>query len=48
MKRAQTGDLTVRFDNPYKGEIHQLGDAFNSMVAKTDELFETGLSGAET
>lgn len=40
MKRAQTGDLTVRFENPYKGEIHQLGDAFNSMVAKTDELLK--------
>lgn len=40
MKRAQTGDLTVRFDNHYKGEIHQLGDAFNSMVAKTDELLK--------
>lgn len=40
MKRAQTGDLTVRFDNHYKGEIHQLGDAFNSMVEKTDELLK--------
>ena len=40
MKQAQTGDLTVRFDNHYKGEIHQLGDAFNSMVAKTDELLK--------
>lgn len=40
MKKAQTGDLTVRFDNHYKGEIHQLGDAFNSMVAKIDELLK--------
>lgn len=38
MKRAQTGDLTVRFDNHYQGEIGQLGDSFNSMVNKIDEL----------
>ncbi len=38
MKRAQTGDLTVRFDNHYQGEIGQLGDAFNSMVDKINEL----------
>lgn len=40
MKKAQTGDLTVRFENHYKGEIHQLGDSFNSMVAKIDELLK--------
>lgn len=40
MKKAQTGNLTVRFDNHYKGEIHQLGDAFNSMVVKIDELLK--------
>lgn len=38
MKRAQTGDLTVHFDNHYQGEIGQLGDAFNSMVDKINEL----------
>lgn len=38
MRRAQTGDLTVRFDNHYKGEIGQLGDAFNSMVDKINKL----------
>lgn len=38
MKRAQTGDLTVHFDNHYKGEIHQLGDAFNTMVNNMNEL----------
>ncbi len=38
MKRAQTGDLTVRFDNHYQGEIGQLGNSFNSMVNKIDEL----------
>lgn len=38
MKRAQTGDLTVRFDNHYQGEIGQLGDAFNAMVDKINEL----------
>ncbi len=38
MKRAQTGDLSVRFDNHYKGEIRQLGDAFNAMVDKINEL----------
>ena len=40
MKRAQTGDLDVHFDNHYKGEIRQLGDAFNSMVDKIKELLE--------
>lgn len=40
MKRAQTGDLDVHFDNYYKGEIRQLGDAFNSMVDKIKELLE--------
>ncbi len=40
MKRAQTGDLTVRFDNHYQGEIGQLGDAFNSMVNKINELLQ--------
>lgn len=38
MKRAQTGDLTVHFNNQYEGEIGQLGDAFNSMVDKINEL----------
>ncbi len=38
MKRAQTGDLTVRFHNHYQGEIGQLGDAFNAMVDKINEL----------
>ncbi|MDC7287658.1 sensor histidine kinase [Blautia schinkii] len=40
MKRAQTGDLTVHFDNHYKGEIGQLGEAFNSMVDKINELLD--------
>lgn len=40
MKKAQTGDLTVHFDNHYKGEIGQLGDAFNSMVDKIKDLLE--------
>lgn len=40
MKRAQTGDLSVHFDNHYKGEIRQLGDSFNSMVDKINELLE--------
>lgn len=38
MIRAQTGDLTVRFDNHYRGEIGQLGDSFNAMVDKINEL----------
>lgn len=38
MKKAQTGDLSVHFDNHYKGEIRQLGDSFNSMVDKINEL----------
>ncbi len=38
MKKAQTGDLSVHFDNHYKGEIKQLGDSFNSMVDKINEL----------
>lgn len=38
MQKAQTGDLTVHFDNHYKGEIGQLGDAFNSMVDKINKL----------
>lgn len=40
MKKAQTGDLTVHFDNHYKGEIGQLGEAFNSMVDKINDLLE--------
>lgn len=40
MKRAQTGDFDVHFDNHYKGEIRQLGDAFNSMVDRISELLE--------
>lgn len=40
MKRAQTGDLTVHFENHYKGEIGQLGDAFNSMVDKINQLLK--------
>lgn len=40
MKRAQTGDLTVRFDNHYKGEIGQLGDSFNAMVDKINVLLK--------
>ena len=38
MKKAQTGDMTVRFENHYKGEIGQLGDSFNAMVEKINEL----------
>ena len=38
MRKAQTGDLTVHFDNHYKGEIGQLGDAFNSMVDQINKL----------
>ncbi len=38
MKKAQTGDMTVRFENHYKGEIRQLGDSFNAMVEKINEL----------
>lgn len=40
MKKAQTGDMTVRFENHYKGEIRQLGDSFNAMVEKINELLE--------
>ena len=40
MKRAQTGDLTVHFQDKCKGEIHQLGDAFNSMVDNMNELMQ--------
>lgn len=40
MGRAQTGDLTVHFNNHYKGEIGQLGDAFNSMVDKINKLLD--------
>lgn len=40
MKRAKTGDFTVHFDNPYKGEIHQLGDAFNSLVDNINGLLK--------
>ena len=32
------GDMTVRFVNHYKGEIGQLGDSFNAMVEKINEL----------
>jgi len=38
MRRAQTGDFSVRFDNRCQGEIGQLGDAFNVMVDKINEL----------
>ncbi|WP_373218210.1 sensor histidine kinase [Ruminococcus sp. 5_1_39BFAA] len=40
MKRAKTGDFTVHFDNPYKGEIHQLGDAFNALVDNINGLLK--------
>lgn len=30
--------MTVRFENHYKGEIGQLGDSFNAMVEKINEL----------
>lgn len=40
MKKAQTGDLTVHFNNHYKGEIGQLGDAFNAMVDKINDLLK--------
>ena len=40
MKRAETGDLTVRFDNHYKGEVGQLGDSFNAMVDKIQGLLK--------
>lgn len=40
MKKAQTGDMNVRFENHYTGEIRQLGDSFNAMVEKINELLE--------
>lgn len=40
MKKAQTGDMTVHFENHCKGEIRQLGDSFNAMVEKINELLQ--------
>ena len=40
MGRAQTGDLKVRFENHYSGEVGQLGDSFNNMVDQIEKLVD--------
>ena len=40
MKKVQDGDFSVRFTDPAKGEIKQLGDTFNMMTDKTDKLIK--------
>ncbi len=38
MKRAESGDLSVRFDSPYNDEIGALGWSFNHMIEQIDNL----------
>lgn len=40
MKQAEFGDLTVRFDSRYQDEIGELGQSFNHMIARIDDLIQ--------
>lgn len=40
MKKAQTGDFSVSFEDSSKGEIRQLGESFNSMMDQTNHLIK--------
>ncbi|HWR24563.1 MAG TPA: sensor histidine kinase [Feifaniaceae bacterium] len=38
MKQAESGDLTVHFNTQYHDEIGELGNSFNHMLSRIDEL----------
>lgn len=38
MKKAESGDLTVRFDVYYQDEINELGKSFNHMLERIEQL----------
>ena len=40
MKQAESGDLTVRFNSQFHDEIGDLGNSFNNMVTRMDELIK--------
>lgn len=40
MRKAEEGDLNVRFENKYSDEIGQLGDSFNKMIDEIRNLIE--------
>ncbi|WP_346354337.1 sensor histidine kinase [Azotosporobacter soli] len=40
MKKAEDGDLTVRFNSKYQDEVGALGNSFNHMIIKIGELIQ--------
>lgn len=40
MKQAESGDLTVRFNFEHNDEIGELGQSFNHMIARIDQLIQ--------
>ena len=40
MKQAESGDLTVRFNFQHNDEIGELGQSFNHMIARIDQLLQ--------
>jgi len=40
MKKAEEGDLNVRFESKYNDEIGQLGNSFNNMINEISNLIE--------
>jgi two-component system sensor histidine kinase YesM len=40
MKRAEEGDLSVRFNSRYNDEIGQLGNSFNNMIKEISNLID--------
>lgn len=40
MKRAEEGDLTVRFNSKYHDEIGRLGNSFNTMIKEISNLID--------
>ena len=40
MKKAEEGDLNVRFESEYNDEIGQLGNSFNNMINEISNLIE--------
>ncbi|MDF2633676.1 MAG: multi-sensor signal transduction histidine kinase [Pelosinus sp.] len=40
MKRAEEGDLSVRFNSKYNDEIGQLGNSFNNMIKEISNLID--------
>lgn len=40
MSQAESGDLSVRFSSQYEDEVSQLGDNFNHMLERIDQLIQ--------